>query len=326
VAQAVSDPAAKLVFPPPKSARISKSQTTTITTINDYFKDWIEQARHADEDGLNKIQDVLQVYTERLVQIMDAPNVKKNSPHWEVITQAARIWQEVVDKRPETGELRLSLAKLLDAIKNCEDDFDREWIPDEEKIAFYGGSKKIHKELNSSNSTKDKRCLWDGCRAHDESMHEMKTHILKKKMTAINGVYLCLWNHKRDPCGFTSLTDLSIMQHVWADHVAPSGEEYLGRIDDEWVDGQPPLKKLAAEWKKSKVPDHMLAGDTLTSPLTGELWWADRPPYYLRGDTVYSDHVTSEQMHLMLFSGKFSSQQVLQLNQLANRNFRQTTA
>jgi hypothetical protein len=73
---------------------------------------------------------------------------------------------------------------------------------------------------------------------------------------------------------------------------------------DQW---QPSTQKLVKEWKAKKVPAHMHVGDTPVAPLSGETWPADVPPYWLEGDTLFSDHVASQQMHMIKFNGKSST-------------------
>ena len=149
-------------------------------------------------------------------------------------------------------------------------------------------------------------CYWKGCTDDQEKdLAVLKYHLLAKakELQAPSGLYTCQWEETGD-CGFVSITPLTMMNHVWLDHVNVGNAQYYGDVDRVWSKDGPPLKELAEEWKEYDVPAHMQVGDSRTSPLSGEIWQADMPPFYLQGDTVFSDYVASEQLELDLFNGK----------------------
>jgi hypothetical protein len=147
-------------------------------------------------------------------------------------------------------------------------------------------------------------CEWnsDTCGHECETRYQLKTHILKHPLEQAE-VYTCSWG-KNSKCLFTSITPLTMKNHIWRDHLDHEDRPYVGSVDEKWVKKQPPFKKLAAEWKAKGVPEHMHKGDTRVSPLSGEEWWADVPPYYLAGDTPFTDQVVSDQMTLDLLNGE----------------------
>lgn len=274
------------------------------------------------EENQSQLKGVLERYVHNVQAMVDGTSefqMQEVQDAAELYTMVSTIGKGKLNRWKEVKTLR-------ECIEQCEEIQGVEYLED-----VTASRKQISKARQRSNSRQPEgelarvtdeaededaiedeevhQCQWDKCKTKCKSLYELKTHLYRNeedhhKLNDHSDIYLCKWRLSKGACGFTALTSYSMLQHVWLDHLGQSGTKYKGELKQPWTDGKPPYNALAEEWAQLEVPDHMLKGDSRVSPVSGEEWHADQPPYWLQGDTAFSDHVASEQMHLDLINGK----------------------